>query len=157
MVRGSHRTEVGGPFDQFLHLLPGFLVSLLPFGILQSVADSHLVDVGDIGTENFILAAQFVHLVLELALAFLHAVEQSVGDAVLHPIELVLVGREHQIHVAVCLAEQFLLIEFFHLLALFLHLLNFLSLCFFRRYPGGHDAFHVQYISAPEYFLCRKK
>ena len=23
---GSHRTEVGGPFDQFLHLLPGFLV-----------------------------------------------------------------------------------------------------------------------------------
>ena len=48
MVRGSHRTEVGGPFDQFLHLLPGFLVSLLPFGILQSVADSHLVDVGDI-------------------------------------------------------------------------------------------------------------
>ena len=70
MVRGSHRTEVGGPFDQFLHLLPGFLVSLLPFGILQSVADSHLVDVGDIGTENFILAAQFVHLYWSLPLLF---------------------------------------------------------------------------------------
>ena len=67
---GSHCTEVGGPFDQFLHLLPGFLVSLLPLGILQSVADSHLVDVGNVGTEDFILAAQFVHLVLELALAF---------------------------------------------------------------------------------------
>lgn len=56
-MRGSHCTEVGGPFDQFLHLLPGFLVSLLPFGILQSVTDSHLVDVGDVGTEDFILAA----------------------------------------------------------------------------------------------------
>ena len=132
-MRGSHRTEVGGPFDQFLHLLPGFLVSLLPLGILQSVTDSHLVDVGDVGTEYFILTAQFVHLVLELALAFLHAVEQSVGDAVLHPVELVLIGREHQIHVAVCLAEQFLLIEFLHLLPLFLHLFDFLPLGLFRQ------------------------
>ena len=67
---GSHRTEVGGPFDQFLHLLPGFLVSLLPLGILQSVTDSHLVDVGDVGTEDFILTAQFVHLELEFAPCF---------------------------------------------------------------------------------------
>ena len=101
------------------------------------------MDVGDVGTEDFILTAQFVHLVLELALAFLHAVEQSVGDAVLHPVELVLVGREHQVHVAVCLTEQFLLIEFLHLLPLFLHLLDFLPLGLFRCYPGGHDAFHV--------------
>ena len=123
--------------------MPGFLVSLLPFGILQSVTDSHLVDVGDVGTEDFILTAQFVHLELEFALAFLHAVEQSVGDTVLHPVELVLVGRKHQIHVAVCLAEQFLLIEFLHLLPLFLHFLDFLPLGLFRHHPGGHDAFHV--------------
>lgn len=69
-MRGSHRAEVGGPFDQFFHLLPGFLVSLLPLGILQSVADSHLVDVGDVGTEDFILAAQFVHLYWSLPLLF---------------------------------------------------------------------------------------
>ena len=73
--------EVGSPFDQRFHLLPGFLVSLLPFGILQSVAHSGLVDVGDVGTENLILPAQLIHLVFELSTALLQAVEQRLNSS----------------------------------------------------------------------------
>lgn len=43
---------MGGLIDQFLHFRLGFLVGLLPFGILQSVTDTRLMDVGDAGAKE---------------------------------------------------------------------------------------------------------
>ena len=56
-MRCYHSTQMGSLIDQFLHLRLGFLVGLLPFGILQSVADTRLMNVGDAGTKDFILPA----------------------------------------------------------------------------------------------------
>ena len=67
---GRHRTQMGSPVYQFVHLLLSFLVSLLPFGVLQSIADSGLVDIGYVRTKDLVLPAQLVHLVFELAAAF---------------------------------------------------------------------------------------
>lgn len=69
-----HSAQMGGSVDQFRHFHLGILVSLPTFGILQFVADTRLVDIGDVGTEQFVLTFQFVHLVFELAAAFLHTV-----------------------------------------------------------------------------------
>ena len=88
----SNGTKMCSPVDQFCHPGFGFLVCLLPLGILQSIADTGFVYIGYICTENFILAAQLVHLIAELAVTLLHTVEQSVRDTVLHTVELVLVG-----------------------------------------------------------------
>ena len=80
-MRSCHRAQTGGTVHQFLHLRLGFLVCLLPLGVLQPVADSRLVDIGDVRTKDLVLTAQLVHLMFEFAVAFLHAIEQSVRDA----------------------------------------------------------------------------
>lgn len=60
-----HRTQMGGTVDQFLHLYFGILVSLPALGVLQFIADSRFVDIGDVGTKQFILPSQFVHLIFK--------------------------------------------------------------------------------------------
>ena len=45
-MRCYHSTQMGSLIDQFLQLRLGFLVGLLPFGILHSLADSRLMNVG---------------------------------------------------------------------------------------------------------------
>ena len=89
-------TKVCSPVDQFCHPGFGFLVCLLPLGVLQSIADTGFVYIGYIRAEYFILAAQLVHLIAELAVTLLHTVEQSVRDTVLHTVELVPVSGIHQ-------------------------------------------------------------
>ena len=62
---GSYGAKVGGLLHEGFHLYLGFLVGLLPPGVLQPVAHARLVDVGDAGAKNFILSAQLVHLRLQ--------------------------------------------------------------------------------------------
>ena len=109
-MRGSYRTQMGGLINQFLHLRLGFLVGLLPFGILQPVADTCLMDIGDAGTKDFVLPAQLVHLVFELAVTLLHTVEKPVRNATLHTVKLVLVGSVGQINRPVSLTDQLFLV-----------------------------------------------
>ena len=109
-MRCCHYAQMGSLVDQFLHLRFGFLVCLLPFGILQSVADTCLMDIGDAGTKNLVLPAQLVHLVFEFAVTLLHAVEQSVSDTLLHTVKLVLVGGVCQINLPVSLSNQLFLV-----------------------------------------------
>ena len=73
-------TKVCSPVDQFCHPGFGFFVCLLPLGVLQPISDTGFVYIGYIRTEYFILAAQLVHLIAELAVTLLHTVEQSVRD-----------------------------------------------------------------------------
>lgn len=47
---GRYRTQMGSPVYQFAHLRLGFLVCLLPFGVLQPIADSRLMDIGYVRT-----------------------------------------------------------------------------------------------------------
>mgnify|MGYP001073260762 CR=1 FL=1 len=96
-----HRAQMGSSVDQFLHFRLGFLVSLLPLGVLQFITDSRLVDIGDVRTEEFVLSAQLFHLLPRFAATLLHAIKQPVRDTVLHPVELVLVGSVSQVHVPV--------------------------------------------------------
>ena len=124
-----HRAQMGGSVDQFLHFRLGFLVSLLPLGVLQFITDSRLVDIGDVRTKEFVLSAQLVHLVFQLAATLLHAIKQTVRDTVLHPVELVLVGSVSQVHVPVGFPYQLFLVQFLYPFPFFLHLLHFLPLC----------------------------
>ena len=175
IMRSGNGTKVCSPVDQFCHPGFGFLVCLLPLGILQPIADTGFVYIGYIRTEYFILTAQLVHLIAELAVTLLHTVEQSVRDTVLHTVELVLVSGIHQVNISVSLPCQFFLIQFLDIFALTLHFLDFLSLRLSAVTRTGMIRFtsdfgslkrtrnpelnqsHFQYISAPEYFLCRKK
>ena len=134
---GGHGAEVGGLFHECLHLSFGFFVGLLPLGVLQSVAHARLADIGNTCAKDFILPAQFVHLRLQLSAAFRHAIEQAVGDAVLHPVELVLVGRIDQVNGAVGLPDKLLLVQLFHIFAFFLHLLQLLPLGLLGYDPCG--------------------
>ena len=134
---GGHGAEVGGLFHECLHLSLGFLIGLLPLGVLQSVAHARLADIGDAGAKDFILPAQFVHLRLQFSAAFRHAIEQAVGDAVLHPVELVLVGRIGQIHGAVGFPDKLLLVQLLHIPAFFLHLFQLLPLGLLGYDPCG--------------------
>ena len=101
------------------------------------------MDIGDVGTEQFVLTSQFIHLVFKLAAAFLHTVEQTVRDAVLHPVELVLVRGVGQIHRTVSFPKQFLLVQFFDILAFTLDLIHLLPLGLFRKDTHRHDALDV--------------
>ena len=132
------------PVDQFCHPGFGFLVCLLPLGVLQSIADTGFVYIGYIRTEYFILAAQLVHLIAELAVTLLHTVEQSVRDTVLHTVELVLVSGIHQVNISVSLPCQFFLIQFLDIFALTLHFLDFLPLRLFGSYTHRHDTLHIR-------------
>ena len=80
-MRSCHRAQTGGTVNQFLHLRLGFLVCLLPLGVLQPVADSRLVDIGDVRTKDLVLTAQLVHLMFEFAVAFVNAKYQYVPDS----------------------------------------------------------------------------
>lgn len=80
IMRSGNGTKVCSPVDQLCHPGFGFLVCLLPLGILQPIADTGFVYIGYIRTEYFILAAQLVHLIAELAVTLLHTVEQSVRN-----------------------------------------------------------------------------
>lgn len=124
--------------------------------------------------KDLVLTAQLVHLMFEFAVAFLHAIEQSVRDAALHTVELVLVRGVGQIHVAVRLPQQLFLVKFLYVRPFLFHLftfwrwvssevtrtgmmrftLDFGSLKRTRK-PDLKPA-HFQYISAPEYLLWRK-
>ena len=137
-------TKVCSPVDQFCHPGFGFLVCLLPLGVLQSITDTGFVYIGYIRTEYFILAAQLVHLIAELAVTLLHTVEQSVRDTVLHTVELVLVSGIHQVNISVSLPCQFFLIQFLYIFALTLHFLDFLPLRLFGSHTHRHDTFHIR-------------
>ena len=119
------------------------LVCLLPLGVLQPVADSRLVDIGDVRTKDLVLTAQLVHLMFEFAVAFLHAIEQSVRDAALHTVELVLVRGVGQIHVAVRLPQQLFLVKFLYVRPFLFHLFHFLALGLFRGHTYRHDALYT--------------
>src|SRR5699024_8734566 len=97
IMRSGNGTKVCSPVDQFCHPGFGFLICLLPLGVLQSIADTGFVYIGYIRTEYLILAAQLVHLIAELAVTLLHTIEQSVRDTVLHTVELVPVSGIHQV------------------------------------------------------------
>ena len=71
----GYGTEVSRSVHQLTHLLFGFFVSLLAFGILKALADTCLMDISDVGTEHFVLTTQLIHLVLEFAFTFSQAVE----------------------------------------------------------------------------------
>ena len=79
----------------------------------------------------------------ELAIAFLHAIEQSVRDAALHTVELVLVGGVGQIHVTVSFPQQLLLVKFLYVRPFLFHLFHFLALGLFRGHTYRHDALYT--------------
>lgn len=130
---GRYRTQMGSPVYQFAHLRLGFLVCLLPFGVLQPIADSRLMDIGYVRTKDLIQSAEFVHLVFELAVTLVHAVKQSVRNAVLHTVELILIGIIHQINGSVRLTQQLFLVQFLDMLPFLFHLIHFLPLGLFRK------------------------
>ncbi len=109
---GGYGAKVCGTVYQLLHLCLGILVSLTAFGVFKLVARAGLMDISDVCAQHFIQPGNLVHLILQCTVAFVHAVEKPIGDAVLHTVELILVGNVCDIDDTVGLSRKFLLVKF---------------------------------------------
>ena len=103
-------TKVRSPVDQFCHPGFGFLVCLLPLGVLQPITDTGFVYIGYIRTEYFILAAQFVHLIAELAVTLLH----TMYDADEREFDMGEILPKYELGEVVAIAQSYMDVDRFH-------------------------------------------
>ena len=87
VMSSCHGTEHRGSTYEFAHSFLCILVCLLTFGVFKFIAYTGLVDVCNIGAKNLIDSGYFIHLILEFAITLMEAIEQTIGDTILHTVE----------------------------------------------------------------------